>query len=141
MGPLPAWRIAVSRNGGVASENCCRVPNWPLNRKRSTVSVLLTHLVGIVRFCSSRWMSEGEEFKRRQRRSSQEIQRLVAEFRTSGLRRSEFCRIHGLTHDTLKRGLKRERINCGSQGEFKKAGGGRGDRRLRVLLRVLSRYV
>ena len=30
-------------------------------------------------------MSEGEEDKRRRRRSSQEIQRLVAEFRTSGL--------------------------------------------------------
>jgi len=62
-------------------------------------------------------MSEGEEVKRRRRRSSQEIQRLVAEFRTSGLRQSEFCRIHGLTHGTLQRGLRRERI--GSQGDVK----------------------
>lgn len=65
-------------------------------------------------------MSESEEVRRRRRRSSREIQRLVAEFRSSGLRQSEFCRIHGLTHGTLKRGLKRERINCGSQGEFKR---------------------
>ena len=63
-------------------------------------------------------MSEGEEFKRR-RRSSQEIQRLVAEFRTSGLRQSEFCRIHGLTLGTLQRGLRRERIGSGTQGEIK----------------------
>ena len=32
----------------------------------------------------------------------QEIQRLVAEFRSSGLRQSEFCRIHGLTHGPLE---------------------------------------
>ena len=64
-------------------------------------------------------MSEGEEVKRRRRRSSQEIRRLVAEFRTSGLRASEFCRTHGLTHGTLQRGLRRERIACGSQGAVK----------------------
>src|SRR5271157_3231629 len=64
-------------------------------------------------------MSEGEEVKRRRRRSSQEIQRLVAEFRTSGLRQSEYCRIHGLTHGTLQRGLRRERIASGSQEEIK----------------------
>jgi transposase-like protein len=63
-------------------------------------------------------MSEGEEFKRR-RRSSQEIQRLVAEFGTSGLRQSEFCRIHGLTHGTLQRGLRKERIDSDSQEEIK----------------------
>ena len=60
-------------------------------------------------------MSEGEEVKRQRRRSGQEIQRLVAEFRSSGLRPSEFCRIHGLTHGTLQRGLRRERITSGSQ--------------------------
>ena len=64
-------------------------------------------------------MSEGEEVKQRRRRSSQEIQRLVAEFGTSGLRQSEFCRIHGLTHGTLQRGLRRERIDSGPQGEVK----------------------
>jgi len=64
-------------------------------------------------------MREGEEVVRRRRRSSQEIQRLVAEFRTSGLRQSEFCRIHGLTHGTLQRGLRRERIGSDWQGEVK----------------------
>jgi hypothetical protein len=64
-------------------------------------------------------MSKGEEVKRGQRRSSQENERLVAEFRTSGLRPSEFCRIHGLSHGTLQRGLRRERIASGSQGAVK----------------------
>jgi hypothetical protein len=41
-----------------------------------------------VGFCSTRWMREGEEVVGRRRRSSQEIQRLVVEFRTSGLRQS-----------------------------------------------------
>jgi len=43
----------------------------------------------------------------------------VAEFQASGLRQSEFRRIHGLTHGTLQRGLRRERIGSGSQGEVK----------------------
>ena len=34
----------------------------------------------------------------------------MREFGTSGLSRSEFCRIHGMTLSTLQRGLKRERI-------------------------------
>ena len=63
-------------------------------------------------------MSEVEEVKRR-RRSRQEIQRLVAEFGTSRLRPSEFCRMHGLTHGTLRRGLSRERISAGAQGTVK----------------------
>jgi hypothetical protein len=57
-------------------------------------------------------MSEGEEVRRGRGGSSQEIRRLVAEFRTSGMRQSEFCRIHGLRHGTLQRGLKRERMEC-----------------------------
>ena len=32
------------------------------------------------------------------------------EFSASGLRRSEFCRMHGITHGTLQRGLRRELI-------------------------------
>ncbi len=58
-------------------------------------------------------MSEVEEVKQRQRRSRQEIGRLVAEFESSGLRPREFCRIHGMTHGTLKRG--RERLKAGSE--------------------------
>jgi hypothetical protein len=55
-------------------------------------------------------MTEPEEVKQRQRRRTrQEVQRLVREFGTSGLARSEFCRIHGMTLRTLQRGLKRER--------------------------------
>jgi len=53
-------------------------------------------------------MTEPEEVKARRRRTRQEVQRLVREFGTSGLARSEFCRIHGMTLSTLQRGLKRE---------------------------------
>jgi hypothetical protein len=59
-------------------------------------------------------MTEPEEVKPRQRRTGQEVQRRVSEFGTSGLVRSEFCRIHGMTLSTLQRGLKRERIESGS---------------------------
>lgn len=33
----------------------------------------------------------------------------MAEYGASGLSRSEFCRLHGVTLSTLQRGLKRER--------------------------------
>jgi hypothetical protein len=58
-------------------------------------------------------MTEPEEVKPRRRRTRQEVQRLVSEFGTSGLARSEFCRIHGMRLSTLQRGLKRERIESG----------------------------
>jgi hypothetical protein len=74
-------------------------------------------------------MTESEEGKPRQRRTRQEVQRLVSEFGTSGLPRSEYCRIHGMTLGTLQRGLKRERIACeGSQS---------GDKRL-VRVKVIG---
>ena len=53
-------------------------------------------------------MTEFEEPKPRRRRTRQEVQRLVSEFRTGGLSRGEFCRIHGVRRSTLERGLKRE---------------------------------
>jgi hypothetical protein len=61
----------------------------------------------------------------------------VAEFRTSGLRQSEFCRMHGMTHGTLQRGLRREPIGSGSQGAVKRlvaveVSGGDGLDRLRL---------
>jgi transposase-like protein len=42
------------------------------------------------------------------RRGQAEIQQLVAEYGRSGLKKSEFCRRHGLTWSTLTRHLKRQ---------------------------------
>jgi DNA invertase Pin-like site-specific DNA recombinase len=38
-----------------------------------------------------------------------EVQKLVAEFMSSGMRRREFCRSRGLSVSTLDRHLKRDR--------------------------------
>jgi hypothetical protein len=62
-------------------------------------------------------MIESGEVKKRKRRSSQEIRRLVTEFEASGLRQVEFCRSRGLALSTLQRGLKRRRTEAGGQGE------------------------
>jgi len=43
------------------------------------------------------------------RRTRAEIQQLVAEFMSSGMRRSEFCRTRGLSFGTLNRHLKKQR--------------------------------
>jgi hypothetical protein len=43
------------------------------------------------------------------RRTRAEVQRLVAEFVSSGMRRSEFCRSRGLSLGTLSRHLKKQR--------------------------------
>ena len=67
----------------------------------------------------------------RKRRSREEIQRLMMEFESSGLRQNEFCRKHGLSLSTLQRRLKKRRLD---QGEAKSsrlvavelAGKGRG---------------
>jgi len=56
----------------------------------------------------------------RKRRSRQEIKRLVAEFETSGLRRSEFCQKHNLALGTLRRGLRRRRMEAQGQSEGKR---------------------
>ena len=56
----------------------------------------------------------------RKRRSRQEIKRLVAEFETSGLRRSEFCQKHHLALGTLQRGLRRRRMEVEKQSEGKR---------------------
>jgi hypothetical protein len=47
--------------------------------------------------------------KPRGRRSAEEVRRLVSEFGTSGMKRSEFCRARGLSLGTLQRHLKRAR--------------------------------
>jgi hypothetical protein len=43
------------------------------------------------------------------RRTRTEVQQLVAEFMSSGMRRSEFCRSRGLSFSTLDRHLKKRR--------------------------------
>ena len=43
------------------------------------------------------------------RRTRAEVERLVAEFVSSGVRRSEFCRSRGLSFGTLNRHLKKRR--------------------------------
>lgn len=65
-------------------------------------------------------MTESEEVSGRKRRSSAEIQRLVTEFQSSGLRQNEFCRNHGLALSSLQRQLKKRRRD---QGEVKEGGG------------------
>src|SRR5438128_10019294 len=44
------------------------------------------------------------------RRTRAEVQKLVAEFVSSGMRRSEFCRSRGLSFGTLDRHLKKRRL-------------------------------
>ena len=65
-------------------------------------------------------MTEIEEIGVRKRRSRQEIKQLVAEFETSGLRRSEFCHKHNLALGTLQRGLRRRRMEVDGQSESKR---------------------
>jgi len=65
-------------------------------------------------------MTEIGEISVRKRRSRQEIQRLVAEFETSGLRRSGFCQKHHLALGTLQRGLRRRRREAQGQSEGKR---------------------
>ena len=65
-------------------------------------------------------MTETVEVGVGKRRSRQEIKRLVREFETSGLRRSEFCHKHNLALGTLQRGLKRRRMELDGQSESKR---------------------
>jgi transposase-like protein len=58
-------------------------------------------------------MDETAEVAVQRRRSPAEIQQIVGEFAQSGLRRTEFCRRHGMTLGTLHRYLQRMR----AQGE------------------------
>jgi hypothetical protein len=64
-------------------------------------------------------MREIGEIGIRKRRSRQEVKRLVTEFESSGLRRSEFCRKHNLALGTLQRGLRRRRMEVEGQREGK----------------------
>jgi hypothetical protein len=75
----------------------------------------------------------------RKRRTQAEIEQLVTEFLSSGMREMEFCRSRGLSWDTLnrylkKQGHKRERRGAGSrlvrvEVVGKKGRGGEGGKR------------
>jgi hypothetical protein len=54
-------------------------------------------------------MTAKTELSAPQRRTRAEVQQLVAEFVSSGMRRSEFCRRRGLSFGTLNRHLKKQR--------------------------------
>jgi hypothetical protein len=54
-------------------------------------------------------MTAKTELSAPKRRTRAEVQKLVAEFRSSGMRRSEFCRNRGLSFSTLDRHLKKRR--------------------------------
>jgi hypothetical protein len=62
-------------------------------------------------------MLEREGVSGRKRRSRREINQLVVEFESSGLRQSEFCHQQGLALSTLQRGLKRRRREVGGPSE------------------------
>jgi hypothetical protein len=62
-------------------------------------------------------MTESEGVSVGKPRTRREINRLVMEFESSGLRQSEFCHQHGLALSTLQRGLKRRRREVGGQRE------------------------
>jgi hypothetical protein len=54
-------------------------------------------------------MTVEKQLVSRKRRTQAEVQRLVTEFVSSGMRRSEFCRSRGLSFGTLNRHLKKQR--------------------------------
>jgi len=54
-------------------------------------------------------MSAKTELSPPKRRTRAEVQQLVAEFVSSGMRRSEFCQSRGLSFSTLDRHLKKRR--------------------------------
>jgi len=60
-------------------------------------------------------MNENQEVEGRKRRSSEEIKRLVLEFKASGLRRKEFCLARGMALSTLRRHLKNRCLDEGGQ--------------------------
>ncbi len=54
-------------------------------------------------------MNGEQQVAARRRRTRAEVAQLVAEFVSSGMRRSEFCRSRGLSFGTLDRHLKKRR--------------------------------
>jgi transposase-like protein len=61
----------------------------------------------LIAICEKMGMDENQVAKkRRARRSGKEVQRLVEEFISGGMKRSEFCRSRGLSPGTLRRHLE-----------------------------------
>ena len=54
-------------------------------------------------------MNAEQQVAARRRRTRAEVRQLVAEFVSSGMRRSEFCQSRGLSFSTLDRHLKKRR--------------------------------
>ena len=54
-------------------------------------------------------MSTEQKVSEHKRRTRAEVQKLVTEFRSCGIRRSEFCRSRRLSFGTLNRHLKEQR--------------------------------
>jgi hypothetical protein len=54
-------------------------------------------------------MNGEQQVSARKRRTRAEVRQLVAEFVSSGMRRSEFCQSRGLSFSTLDRHLKKRR--------------------------------
>lgn len=50
-----------------------------------------------------------------ERRTREEIRQIVAEFATSGMQPSEFCRSRGISRSTLDRHLRKQRARQGSR--------------------------
>ena len=61
---------------------------------------------------------------RQKRRPRAEIRQLVAEFASSGMDASEFCRSHGLSRTTLYRHLIHQRIHAQARREVNNNGSG-----------------
>src|SRR5271163_3623045 len=53
-------------------------------------------------------MNKKQKMSGHRRRTREEIQQLVAEFMSGGMRRTEFCRSRGLSFGTLNRHLKKQ---------------------------------
>jgi len=61
-------------------------------------------------------MNHTEPVAAQKRRTQAEIRQLVAEFVSSGMQESEFCRSRGLSRSTLYRHLKQQRDNAAKPG-------------------------
>jgi hypothetical protein len=82
-------------------------------------------------------ISDGRVNGRGCRRSREQVEELVREFGSSGMKRSEFCRLKGLALNTLQRHLRQPERNLRANGLVKvelKKGGASGDGVINVWL-------